>query len=103
MSKFVSVILGGLEVAAGVIVGVTIGWTGAAMVMAYGLIAQGAGLLISGAGTLISSAAGGSAATGTTGGGITVASRNPIAPWQVVYGACAVSGRAVRIDGPPTA
>jgi hypothetical protein len=82
MSKgIVSMISGGLEIAAGILVAV--GTLGGGTPLAAMLITAGAGQLISGIGTLLSK---GSLKTGST------TERNPVNPWEVIYGQARVGG-----------
>jgi hypothetical protein len=102
LSKFVNVILGGLAIAAFAGFAIFTGGIGLALadplIAVFGpILTAGTGMLLSGVGTLISGAVGGSAATG---GGITTASRNPIAPWQICYGHNVTGGQLVRIEEP---
>jgi hypothetical protein len=98
LSKFVNVILGGLAIAAFAGFAIFTGGIGLALadplIAVFGpILTAGTGMLLSGVGTLISGAVGGSAATG---GGITTASRTPIAPWQICY---AVYPDGGHVDG----
>jgi hypothetical protein len=100
MSKFVGIIVGGIEVAAGVIVGVVAGWTGAGLLLAAKLITAGAGMFLSGLGTLISGSGGSGGRSGSgQQSGFVSASRNPIANWNVIYGR-SVAGGTVAISLP---
>lgn len=101
MSKFVGIVVGALAVTFGVLLDIgTFGALTAVIVgVAGALLTSGTGLLLSGVGTLISSAVAGSPVTGSGAtGGIATASRNPIAPWQICYGANLTGGRAVLIQ-----
>jgi hypothetical protein len=81
MSKWTGVILGGLEIVAGVLLIAT---------PAGGyLIAAGVGTVLAGIGTLLSQGP----LTGTS-----TLSRNPVAPWNVVYGRQKVGGILVHIS-----
>ena len=88
MSKFVGLIVGGIELAAGIIAI----FTPFAFLAPY-LIAAGVGTLLSGVGTLLSGS-GGTSQNGSS-GGISTASRNPVAPWLVCYGQSVVGGTIV--------
>lgn len=85
MSKFVGIIAGGLEIAAGVVLALT----GVGAAFAPYLIAAGAGQIISGIGTILSS--------GPV-NGFATAVRNPTAPWKVVYGRVRTGGTVVYIN-----
>lgn len=85
MSKFVGVIVGGLEIAAGAaLIATGVGAPFGAM-----LISAGIGTLISGLGTLLSK--------GPLQGSVTSA-KNPIAPWLILYGQNCVGGTPVYIN-----
>lgn len=84
MSKFLGIILGAVEIAAGIYLefvpgGQALGWY---------LIAGGAGMVIGNVGTLLSQPQ----------GGLGTASRNPVMPWNVVYGRAKVGGTIVYIN-----
>jgi hypothetical protein len=85
MSKFVGVIVGGLEIIGGAIL-VATGVGGP--IGAY-LIASGVGMVLTGIGTLLSQGP----LTGTA-----TLSRNPVAPWNVVYGRQKVGGTLVYLS-----
>lgn len=85
MSKFVGVIVGGLEIAAGA----ALLATGVGAAFAPYLISAGVGTLISGLGTLLSK--------GPVTGSVTSA-KNPIAPWLIPYGENCVGGTPVYIN-----
>ena len=89
MSKFVGTIVGGAEIAAGVLTGIATGWTGVGLVAAEYLIAAGAGTLIAGIGTLLASS--GQFASIT-------AQKDPIAPWEINYGRTCHGGVPVYIN-----
>jgi hypothetical protein len=83
MSKFVGVVIGALEIVAGVLLlPVSAG-------LSSFLIASGVGMVLTGIGTLLQ--AGPLSGTSTL-------SRNPIAPWNVVYGRQKVGGTLVHIS-----
>lgn len=87
MPKFVGVILGAAEIGTGLFLEfVTFG---ASTPLTAMLIASGAGMLISGIGTLLSQGP----VHGTS-----TASRNPLAPWNVVYGRTKLGGTLVFIN-----
>ncbi len=82
MAKFVGVVIGGLEIALGaalLLIGNPLG---------YFIIAAGAGQLIGGIGTLLNQPK----------TGLATASRNAIAPWNVIYGRAKVGGTIVYIN-----
>jgi hypothetical protein len=83
MSKFVPIIIGGLEIAGGIALDYFSGGTAGNW-----LIAAGIGETIGGLGTLLNQPQ----------GGLTTASRNPIAPWNIVYGRAKVGGTIVYIN-----
>jgi hypothetical protein len=83
MSKFSQIIIGGIEIAAGIVLDVFSAGT-----LGNFLIAAGIGTVISGIGTLLSQ----------QGGGLATASRNPVAPWAIVYGRAKVGGTIVYIN-----
>src|SRR6266851_945160 len=85
MSKFVGVIIGGLEIVAGVILVAT----GVGGPLGVYLITAGVGMVLTGIGTLLSQGP----LTGTA-----TLSRNPVAPWNVVYGRQKVGGILVHIS-----
>lgn len=93
MSKFVGIVIGGLEIAAGVVVGALTAWTGVGLYVAGLLITAGAGMLLSGIGSLTA----GTVLTGPQ-GGVAVASRNPIAPQLVIYGRTLVGGTVIYLN-----
>lgn len=84
MSKFVNIVVGGAMIAAGIALDVFTAGT-----LGNFLITAGAGILLSGLGSLLS----GGAQTG-----LATATRNPIAPWNVVYGRARVGGTIVYIE-----
>lgn len=86
MSKFVPIIIGGLEIAAGILI--DIGTLGGGAVLGNMLIAAGVGQVIGGIGTLLNQPQ----------AGLTTASRNPIQPWNICYGRCKVGGTIVFIN-----
>jgi hypothetical protein len=90
MSKFVGIVVGALEIVGGIV---------AAAFQLYPLagflIASGAGMILSGVGTLLAGTSGG--AGGTLAQGIAVATRNPIAPWNVIYGRTKIGGTIIYI------
>jgi hypothetical protein len=91
MSKgVIDTIIGGLVLAAGVVLEVVTFGAATPLVIAIAsfLISAGAGLLLVGVGTLISGQSGG-------GGGIATAARNPVKPWDVVYGRARIGGTVV--------
>jgi hypothetical protein len=77
MSKYVGIIIGGLEITGGILLGNPM------------LIMAGIGTLLTGIGTLLSKGP----LTGTS-----LLSRNPTAPWNVVYGRAKVGGVLVHIS-----
>lgn len=83
MSKYVSVIIGGAEIAAGVLL------LASGNPLGTYLISAGSGQVIAGVGTLLAKGP----LTGTGG-----ASRNPIAPWNVVYGRAKVGGTIIYVS-----
>jgi hypothetical protein len=85
MSKFVGVIIGGLEIIGGAILVAT----GIGGPLGGYLIASGIGMVLTGIGTLLSQGP----LTGTA-----TLSRNPVAPWNVVYGRQKVGGILVHIS-----
>ena len=91
MSKFITLAIGGLEIAGGVLA-LTTGVLGAfgAYLVAHGLttylVSAGIGTLITGLGTLLSK--------GPVNGFATT-ERNPTAPWKIVYGRARVGGTVV--------
>lgn len=85
MSKFVGVIVGGLEIVGGAILVAT----GVGGPLGGYLIAAGVGMVLTGIGTLLSQGP----LTGTS-----VLSRNPVAPWNVVYGRQKVGGILVYVN-----
>jgi hypothetical protein len=88
MSKgIIDTIIGGVEVAAGILV--TIGTLGGGTALGVFLIAAGAGMVFTGVGTLI---AGNNL-------GVVSASRNPIQPWTIAYGRARVGGTAIVLKG----
>ena len=87
MSKFIGVIVGGLEIVLGVVALFVPGLQG----VGYLLISAGVGTLLTGVGTILSS----NAAQQLL--GYAAAARNPIAPWMVVYGRSIVGGTVVYI------
>ena len=93
MSKFVSVVIGAVEIVAGI--AISFASFGLAAPLSAFLISAGVGTLIHGIGTLLAGTSG--SAGGTLAHGIAVASRNPIAPWSVIYGRSKVGGTIVYI------
>ena len=95
MSKFTGFIVGGLEILAGV---VALFVPGGAAVAPY-LFALGVSSILKNTGTLITGAVDGSGSgPSALQGGISVASRNPVAPHLVVYGRTVVGGTIVYIN-----
>lgn len=86
MSKFIGIAIGAAEIATGALL--EIFTFGASTPLTMFLISSGAGMLISGIGTLLSGTVHGTS-TGT---------RNPIAPWNVVYGRAKVGGTLVYFN-----
>jgi hypothetical protein len=85
MSKYVGIIIGAAEIAAGVLLAFTgVAWAGAAY-----LIEAGIGTILVGVGTLIAGAG--------ASHGVASASRNPVAPWNAVYGQTKVGGTVVHL------
>lgn len=83
MSKFIGVVIGGLEIVAGILLfPVSLG-------LSSFLISAGIGMVLSGIGTLLS--AGPLSGTSTL-------SRNPVAPWNVVYGRQKLGGTLVFVN-----
>jgi hypothetical protein len=81
MSKgIIDTIIGGVEIAAGILV--IVGTLGGGTALGVFLIAAGAGMVFTGVGTLL---AGNNL-------GVVSASRNPISPWVIVYGRARVGG-----------
>ncbi|MGA2501115.1 MAG: hypothetical protein ABSH20_25540 [Tepidisphaeraceae bacterium] len=80
MSKFQSLIIGGLEITAGILM------TIAAVPFGPMLIAMGAGTIIGGLGTMLSQGP----LTGTS-----TTWRNPVAPWSICYGKNCVGGTLI--------
>ncbi|HKD35165.1 MAG TPA: hypothetical protein VKB78_00150, partial [Pirellulales bacterium] len=78
-------IVGGLEIAAGIAVEVLSLGTNP---LGYYLIGGGVGAIIGNIGTLLTQ----------PGGGLGQASRNPVMPWNVVYGRAKVGGTIVYIN-----
>lgn len=95
MSNFVGIIVGGLEIIAGVVGFLLIPGFGVAL--ANYLIFSGAGILLGGLGTMIASAIG-IGGPGSSVAGTSFASRNPAAPWQVCIGRCMVGGTVIFIN-----
>lgn len=87
MARFVQIIVGGAMIAVGVVAMVLT--AGAAAPWAMILIKAGVGVLLSGVGTLL---------TSPHLGGMGTASRNPIAPWNIVYGRAKIGGTIVFIQ-----
>src|SRR4051794_37263938 len=100
MSKFIGFVIGGLAVAAGVLI--EIGTFGAAtpllLAIAGALLVSGSGMVLSGLGTLISGSAQSSQSPSAIGGGSGFASRNPVKSWDIVYGHCVVGGTIVYLN-----
>jgi hypothetical protein len=88
LSGLVSTIVGGLEIAAGVLI--EVGTLGGGTALAVMLIASGAGMVISGIGSMI-------AGNGPTTGYVS-ATRNSIAPWKIQYGEGRVGGTVVYMN-----
>lgn len=88
MSKFIGIIVGGIEIIAGIAVTIISG--GALAPIGGLLISAGVGTLIGGAGSLISDAISGSGSSPN--GGYTTTVRNPIQPWNIIYGQAVVGG-----------
>src|SRR6516225_6435611 len=84
MSKFIGIIIGSVEIAAGILLEFVPGM----QALGFFLIASGAGAVIGNVGTLLSQPA----------GGLGQASRNPVMPWNVVYGRAKVGGTLVYIN-----
>ncbi len=84
MSKFVGVIIGAAEITVGVILEFVPGMQG----LGTFLIIAGAGQLIGGVGTLLSQPQ----------GGLAVATRNPVAPWNVIYGKTKIGGTIIYFN-----
>ena len=82
MAKFTNIIIGAAEIAAGVVLEFVPGGQG----LGAFLIAAGAGQVIGGIGTLLNQPK----------GGLTTASRNPIAPRQMIYGRARIPGVLVQ-------
>lgn len=84
MPKWIGVVVGAAEIAGGIVAGVF-----GAVPLSAMLISSGAGMLISGIGTML--------AQGPV-KGTSTASRNPLAPWNVVYGRSKLGGTLVFIN-----
>jgi len=93
MSKFVGVVLEGVELAAGIVLFVMNPFVGA-LVLGAALISSGAGMVLSSIGTLVE---GSGAQGGQQGAGFAFSSRNPIAAWPVAIGCCEASGKVVYL------
>ena len=93
MAKFVAVVVGVVEIVAGVAIGLAT-FGGSAALSAF-LISAGVGTLLKGIGTLLAGTSG--AAGGTLSQGIAIATRNPIAPWNVIYGRAKLGGTIIYI------
>lgn len=83
MAKAIAFIIGGVEIAAGIVVeilapGNALGWY---------LIAAGIGTVLGGVGTLLTQPQ----------GGLTTAARNPTMPWNVIYGQTKTGGTIIYI------
>jgi hypothetical protein len=85
MSKFIGVIIGGIEIIGGAILVAT----GVGGPLGGYLISAGVGMVLTGIGTLLSQGP----LTGTA-----VLSRNPVAPWNVVYGRQKLGGILVHLS-----
>jgi len=85
MSKFSGIIIGGLEIAAGIAIDLLVP---GGVVFGNLLIAAGVGTVIGGVGTLLNQPQ----------GGLSAASRNPVMPWNVVYGRAKVGGTIIYIN-----
>jgi hypothetical protein len=85
MSKFIGIIIGGLAIAGGVLMEIA---SYGLNQYGYYLIASGAAVVIGNVGTLLSQPQ----------GGLGTASRNPVMPWNVVYGRAKVGGTIVYIN-----
>lgn len=92
MSKFIGVIVGAVELIGGIILVAT----GVGAALGALLITAGIGTLFSGVGTLLSGVSADSGG-GQQIHGFATASRNPIAPWLVIYGRTAVGGTVVHL------
>ncbi|HZL56610.1 MAG TPA: hypothetical protein VFC21_06005 [Bryobacteraceae bacterium] len=99
MSKFVKDVIGGVEIAAGIVVGALSGWTGIGLLFAANLITAGVGQVLSGIGTLIAGSGQSIVSPTSVGGGTAFATRNPIASRQVIYGK-AVTGGTFAFERP---
>jgi hypothetical protein len=96
VSKFIGIIVGVVEIVAGIAVALFIP---GGVIFGDLLIKLGAGTLVAGVGTLITGAITGDGSNGSApGGGITTASRNPVSPWVVVYGRTVVGGTIVFLN-----
>ena len=84
MAKFVGIIIGGLEIGLGIFLEFIPG----GQLLGAMLIAAGVGQVIGGVGTLLNQPK----------SGLATASRNPIAPWNVIYGRAKVGGTIVYIN-----
>jgi hypothetical protein len=85
MAKFSQIIIGGLEIAAGIAIDIFV--PGGALFGNF-LIAAGVGEIIGGLGTLLTQPQ----------GGLATSSRNPIQPWNVIYGRAKTGGTVVYIN-----
>jgi hypothetical protein len=101
VAKYIPLIVGGIEIAAGILLsipsfGASLGLTvaGAAMLSAT-VITAGVGMLLSGVGTLI---AGSGSSTQSQTPGFTTTTRNPISAWIIQYGRNIVGGTVVHIN-----
>lgn len=94
MSKFTGIIIGGLAIAAAAVMMLVPGaqiFGVLTLQIARGLLMTGIGMMLQNAATLISGA-------GTRLQGTTITTRNPIAPWNVVYGRSIVGGTLIYIN-----
>jgi hypothetical protein len=93
MSSFIGIIVGAVEIVAGIVTEVLVGWTGFGAVLGGLLISAGAGMILSGLGTLISGSS-----QSQQGSGVAFASRNPIKSWDIQYGHGVVGGNVVYLN-----
>lgn len=84
MSKFANIIIGGLEIIGGVILEFIPG----GQALGGYLIAAGAGQVIAGIGTLLNQPQ----------QGLATAARNPVMPWNVIYGRAKTGGTIVYVN-----
>lgn len=86
MSKgIIDTIIGGVEIVAGVVLEVI---SGGLNPVGYMLIAAGVGMLLTGIGTLLSG----------NNLGVVTASRNPIKPWDIVFGRARIGGTVIYLN-----